>query len=105
MTRPTASSPTFDGHRGGDALLVAVNLTPVPRHAYRIGVPGPGRWVEILNTDAETLRRKWARQPRRASTPVHWQCPTRAVPQSIDLTLPPLGVVILRHEPTPGKSG
>ena len=43
----------FRRSSGGEALLVAVNLTPVPRHAYRIGVPGPGRWVEILNTDAE----------------------------------------------------
>ena len=37
----------------GSTLLFAVNATPVPRHAYRIGVPGPGWYEEILNTDAE----------------------------------------------------
>ena len=35
----------------GDLVLVLCNFTPVPRHAYRIGVP-KGRYSEILNTDA-----------------------------------------------------
>ncbi|HLT98099.1 MAG TPA: 1,4-alpha-glucan branching protein GlgB, partial [Acidimicrobiia bacterium] len=38
---------------GGDTVLVACNFTPEPRHGYRVGVPAPGRWDEILNTDAE----------------------------------------------------
>ena len=28
------------------------NMTPVPRHGYRIGVPRAGLWREIFNTDA-----------------------------------------------------
>jgi 1,4-alpha-glucan branching enzyme len=36
----------------GSTLLFAVNATPVPRHAYRIGAPGAGWYEEILNTDA-----------------------------------------------------
>jgi 1,4-alpha-glucan branching enzyme len=35
-----------------DIILVVFNFTPVPRESYRIGVPGPGFWQEILNTDA-----------------------------------------------------
>jgi len=31
---------------------VACNFTPVPRPAYRIGVPRGGRWRERLNSDA-----------------------------------------------------
>jgi 1,4-alpha-glucan branching enzyme len=31
---------------------VACNFTPVPREAYRIGVPLGGRWRERLNSDA-----------------------------------------------------
>jgi 1,4-alpha-glucan branching enzyme len=27
-------------------------MTPVPRHNYRIGVPRPGRWREIFNSDS-----------------------------------------------------
>jgi 1,4-alpha-glucan branching enzyme len=34
-------------------VLVVANFTPVPRHAYRLGLPRAGRWREILNSDAE----------------------------------------------------
>jgi 1,4-alpha-glucan branching enzyme len=37
----------------GDRVIVFVaNLSPVPRHNYRIGFPRSGRWVEALNTDS-----------------------------------------------------
>lgn len=36
-----------------DLLLIVCNLTPVPHHGYRIGLPCAGQWEEILNTDAE----------------------------------------------------
>jgi len=32
-------------------VAVVVNFTPVPRAAYRIGLPAPGVWREVLNTD------------------------------------------------------
>lgn len=38
------------GH--GQHVLVVSNMTPVPRHAYQIGVPCAGWWREALNTDA-----------------------------------------------------
>ena len=37
---------------GGSHLLVVSNMTPVPRHDYRIRVPKSGTWHELLNTDA-----------------------------------------------------
>ncbi len=33
--------------------MVVLNLTPVPRHDYRLGLPRAGRWVEALNSDSE----------------------------------------------------
>ena len=33
-------------------VLGVCNMTPVPRHHYRIGVPLPGRWREIFNSDS-----------------------------------------------------
>jgi 1,4-alpha-glucan branching enzyme len=33
-------------------LVVIMNLTPVPRHGYRVGLPRPGEWREVLNSDA-----------------------------------------------------
>jgi 1,4-alpha-glucan branching enzyme len=37
----------------GDRVMVFVaNLSPVPRHDYRLGLPRAGRWREALNTDS-----------------------------------------------------
>ena len=33
--------------------VVVLNLTPVPRLGYRIGVPEPGYYREVINTDSE----------------------------------------------------
>ncbi|KQU51202.1 glycogen branching protein [Bosea sp. Leaf344] len=37
---------------GRAPVLVVANMTPVPRHGYRIGVPHRGFWREVLNTDS-----------------------------------------------------
>jgi len=34
-------------------LAVILNLTPVTRHDYGVGLPRPGRWRELLNSDAK----------------------------------------------------
>ena len=78
----------------GDAPVVVVaNMTPVPRHGYRLGVPSSGRWRQVLNTDDQ----RWGgaglvdapELDADGSVPWHNQ------PASILLTLPPLGVVWL----------
>jgi 1,4-alpha-glucan branching enzyme len=33
-------------------ILCLLNFTPVPRHAYEVGVPRSGSWREILNSDS-----------------------------------------------------
>ena len=33
-------------------VVVISNLTPVPRHGYRVPMPAAGRWIECLNSDA-----------------------------------------------------
>ena len=35
-----------------DTLIVALNMTPVPRTDYRIGVKSEGSWTEVFNSDA-----------------------------------------------------
>jgi 1,4-alpha-glucan branching enzyme len=75
-------------------LVMAVcNFTPVPRTGYRLGVPHAGRWEEILNSDAPMYGGSgWGNfggvdaQPR----------PSHGRPFSVDLTLPPLSVLLLR---------
>jgi 1,4-alpha-glucan branching enzyme len=41
------------GHDARKPLVFIANLTPVPRHDYRMGLPVPGRWRELVNTDAD----------------------------------------------------
>jgi 1,4-alpha-glucan branching enzyme len=38
--------------RDGSFVVVVLNFTPVPRAGYRVGVPGPGFYREILNSDS-----------------------------------------------------
>ncbi len=40
------------GKDSDSPLVVACNFTPVPRRGYRIGVPKPGHWREVLNSNA-----------------------------------------------------
>lgn len=39
------------GYKESDFLIVVCNFTPIVRYDYRIGVPYPGKYEEILNTD------------------------------------------------------
>jgi 1,4-alpha-glucan branching enzyme len=82
----------------GKTTLTAVNLTPVPRHGYRIGVHRPGRWVELLNTDATVYGGSGQGNLGGVDTgPL--AVPHQGRPHSVDLTLPPLGAVILLQDP------
>lgn len=79
----------------GDEVLVVCNFTPVPRPDYRIGVPAPGWWREVLNSDAATYGGSNVGNGGGASSePV----PAHGHGQSVRLTLPPLGFLLLRRE-------
>lgn len=82
--------------RGDDRpLLVVLNMTPVPRENYRIGVPRAGRWREVLNSDAGMYGgSNMGNDGGRNTQPE----PAHGRSQSLSLTLPPLAAVILRHE-------
>jgi len=81
--------------KNGGIVVIALNLTPVPHHNYRLGVPEPGVYCEVMNTDSElyggsnlgnaggveTEERPWMNQPHSGS-----------------MGLPPLSCVILRPE-------
>jgi 1,4-alpha-glucan branching enzyme len=76
-----------------DFVLVACNFTPVPRHGYRVGVPRPGFYRELLNTDATTYGGSdVGNQGGIPSEPVPWQ----GQPHSLIVTLPPLAVLFLK---------
>jgi 1,4-alpha-glucan branching enzyme len=76
-----------------DFVLVCCNFTPVPRERYRIGVPEPGFYEEILNTDSDSYGGgNIGNGGLIASDPE----PTHGRAHSIEAVLPPLGVVIFR---------
>ena len=50
----TPATPERSDAGRGDIIAFVVNATPVVRYNYRLGVPEPGFYREIINTDAET---------------------------------------------------
>jgi 1,4-alpha-glucan branching enzyme len=82
------------GRSPDDVVLVVCNFTPAPLTKYRIGVPQPGRWVELLNSDAKKYYGS-GQGNRRALTAA--KIPMHGRPHSISLTLPPLGAVFLKQ--------
>jgi 1,4-alpha-glucan branching enzyme len=74
-------------------VLVVCNMTPVPRSGYSIGVPRPGVWRELLNTDSAYYGGSDMGNGGAIETvPVQ----RHGEAQSLELTLPPLGTLYLR---------
>jgi 1,4-alpha-glucan branching enzyme len=78
-----------------DVVLVACNFTPVPRYDYLVGVPHAGFWREVLNTDASAYGGSGLGNLGGAETTA---IPWHGRAQSLNLVLPPLAVVVLRHQ-------
>ncbi|MBW4933198.1 1,4-alpha-glucan branching protein GlgB [Marinobacter sp. F4206] len=77
----------------GDSTVVVVNFTPVPRYHYRIGVPEAGPWHEVLNSDSEYYGGSNVGNPFAITAE---NTPWMNRNWSLELTLPPLGAVVLR---------
>jgi 1,4-alpha-glucan branching enzyme len=78
-----------------DHLVVVLNLTPVPRQGYRIGVPEAGPYREIFNSDSSFYG---------GSNLGNGGAPLQADqlgwmdrPYSLSLTLPPLAGIVLQR--------
>jgi 1,4-alpha-glucan branching enzyme len=86
---------SFMRRDGNDHVVVVFNFTPVPRVNYRIGAPTAGRYRALLNSDE-------SRFGGSGYCPMEWAeteplvCHGRE--QSLLLTLPPLGVLVLVPE-------
>ncbi|MCW5830206.1 MAG: 1,4-alpha-glucan branching protein GlgB [Deltaproteobacteria bacterium] len=75
-------------------VAVVFNLTPVPRHGYRIGLPMGGRWAELLNTDSRYYGGSGQGNLGGIDTE---QIPAHGHQWSARLTLPPLGAIFLKQ--------
>ncbi|HAM01399.1 MAG TPA: 1,4-alpha-glucan branching enzyme [Acidimicrobiaceae bacterium] len=75
--------------------LVVCNFTPVPRHDLMVGVPEPGFWREVLNTDSPHYGGSGIGNLGGVDAqPVPWH----GRPQSLTVTAPPLSCVIFVHQ-------
>jgi 1,4-alpha-glucan branching enzyme len=88
------------GTAADDLLLVACNFSPVPRLNYRIGVPRGGRWAELLNSDA--LSYGGSGQGNLGGV-VAESIPWHGRSHLLQVTLPPLGIVMFKAPPTGEK--
>jgi 1,4-alpha-glucan branching enzyme len=83
------------GTEGQRPALVVCNLTPVPRHGYRIGVPRGGGWREALNTDGAAYGGTDTGSGGYIHAEPH---PSHGFDHSLLLILPPLATLILLPE-------
>ncbi len=82
------------GNEPKDDLIVACNMTPVPRENYRIGLPKPGKLKEIFNSDLK----KYAgsgnfKNKAFESEKIDWQHREN----SAEICIPPLGMIALKY--------
>jgi len=80
---------------GANPVAVILNLTPVLRERYRLGLPRAGRWREVLNSDAAIYggsNRGNYGGVTAGNVASHHQ------PHSAEFCLPPLGVVVFHPE-------
>jgi 1,4-alpha-glucan branching enzyme len=73
-------------------LIIILNFTPVPRDGYRIGVPKPGTYYEIFNSDSQYYDGGNIGNGHIHSSPQPWMNQD----QSILVSLPPLAGIILK---------
>jgi 1,4-alpha-glucan branching enzyme len=78
---------------GTGQVAVILNLTPVVRGGYRIGLPKPGVWKEIFNSDCESYG---GGNQGNLGEVIATDVPMHNHSQSAPITLPPLGVVAFR---------
>ena len=76
-----------------DFVVVVLNLTPVVRHDYVVGVPEAGVYRELLNTDAEIYGGSNQGNAGAVATVPE---PAHGHPHRLRLLLPPLSCLILK---------
>jgi 1,4-alpha-glucan branching enzyme len=79
----------------GPPLVCVFNATPVPRDDYWLGVPEPGEYRKVLDTDASAYGGSGYWGAERVTADAH---PTHGYPFRLRVSLPPLAAVFLRPQ-------
>jgi 1,4-alpha-glucan branching enzyme len=80
---------------GKNHTVVIMNLTPVPRPGYRVGVPLPGQWKEVLNSDAAIYA---GSNTGNYGGVTAQEIPAHGQRCSAEFNLPPLSVIVFQAE-------
>lgn len=78
---------------GGAPCVVCLNMSPQPLHGVTIGLPQAGEWAEILNSDAGIYG---GGNLGNGGGVMAGAIPAQGQPASAEVTVPPLGAIILR---------
>jgi 1,4-alpha-glucan branching enzyme len=84
------------GGAGDTPAAIACNFTPEARAEYRVGLPFPGRWREVMNTDASVYGGSGLGNLGCVEATAH---PSHGMPASATMLLPPLAAVYFQFEP------
>jgi 1,4-alpha-glucan branching enzyme len=79
----------------GQALACVANFAGAPHHGYRIGLPRPGLWREVLNSDAEGYGGSGVGNYGGIEAVAE---PWHGLPYSATLAAPPLATLWFLHE-------
>ena len=88
------------GNKPEDNLIVACNMTPIPRENYRIGLPKSGSLKEVFNSDLKkyfgsgNFKNKMIKSEK-------IDCHFRKY--SAEITIPPLGMVVFKYQSSTKK--
>ncbi|VBB05024.1 immunoglobulin e-set [Lucifera butyrica] len=78
------------GRAAADTVIILANFTPAVHEGYRIGVPGPGRYREVFNSDREEYGGSGQKNEGVfTAEPIPWQNQA----YSLVLRIPPLATI------------
>ena len=83
---------SYARYDGSSHAIVVLNLTPVPREAYRLGAPAMGTYHVVLNSDATAFGGSGYAVAETAEAEL---VPYHGFPQSVTVSLPPLSILVL----------
>ena len=85
------------GGPGDLPVAVVCNFTPLPRRAYRIGLPLAGRWKEVFNSDAAIYGGSGLGNLGEVEAVA---APSHGMPASAEILLPPLAAIYFQYQPS-----
>ncbi len=80
-----------DGKKG---MLFVLNMTPMPRDDYYVGVPKKGKYKLVLNSDEKRFAGNGCEIPKELKT-IEMECDRR--PYAIKFNLPPYGAAVFSY--------